>query len=484
MPRFYNIDFPDYHPYLEASSLEFSDAEHFWLVGSQDRQVPWLLFLSIRVTDGPAVFPLVLDFFKKTNVAFKIIKNQHLHMQLNDGMIWAYVDGEKFAQDIRKCITIYPNSIEQIQAIIDGLTKITRPFKGPEIPDAHRIGSLLYIMYNGAQLSPQGQAGAPIEDNHLESIYKRLPFRFSKKFEAIKPQKRLYAGSFIPVRTVLFTLKGYVLKAINARKFAFTWCAIKIGLAYCMEDPFGRNAMTKLKWENDVILDLQDQIDVPKALHFSTKKGYSFLVMEWIDGDILSQLVPTKIQNTTWGRLNTETQSELLHIYIRILDTVSKMHEKGYIHRDITPYNFIITEDGKAYLIDFELTYSLALSLPNPPHLLGTLGYVSPDQRKQNPPSIFEDIYALGALLLFIVTGQDPELFIKEHGENFIQAIDTQTESYIFSELIDKCFSGAEEEKPVTVREIKENITTELMRITGAPERYTPHLQPLQKVNI
>jgi signal transduction histidine kinase len=92
---------------------------------------------------------------------------------------------------------------------------------------------------------------------------------------------------------------------------------------------------------------------------------------------------------------------------------VAGMHERGVIHRDITPANAVVADDGTACLVDFALASSSAEIRPEFTHhaeIVGTLAYLAPEAtgRTGRPVDQRADLYALGATLYELATGGPP----------------------------------------------------------------------------
>jgi len=124
--------------------------------------------------------------------------------------------------------------------------------------------------------------------------------------------------------------------------------------------------------------------------------GRHFLVIEYIEGDSLSNYVPS----------SPEVVIDLGSQIARALDYA---HERDIIHRDIKPANIQVTPDGQVKLMD------LGLALPRdakrvtaPGMVIGTPAYISPEQAQGHPLDRRTDIYSLGIVLYEMVTGQLP----------------------------------------------------------------------------
>jgi serine/threonine protein kinase len=185
----------------------------------------------------------------------------------------------------------------------------------------------------------------------------------------------------------------------------------------------GRDIQDRLNWQNELYKELSGTIPMPKIYGLFQEKGYSVLVMEYIKGKSLyDKLMEVNCFSTIWRDLPVVVSLKLLDYVIEITKIIQRMHEKGYVHRDIVPVNFLIDKKDKIKLIDIELAYSLKNKTPNPPFRLGTFGFMSPEQAATRPPRIQEDIYGLGGTLLHAFLGLLP---IKFNSENREQLLDT-----------------------------------------------------------
>src|SRR5262249_26148961 len=111
---------------------------------------------------------------------------------------------------------------------------------------------------------------------------------------------------------------------------------------------------------------------------------------------------------------------ESLDIAKHICEALEAAHEKGIIHRDLKPANVKITPDGKVKVLDFGLAKALegtptkaasnsptllsAASIPGV--ILGTAGYMSPEQARGHVADQRSDIFSFGCLLFEMLTGR------------------------------------------------------------------------------
>jgi serine/threonine protein kinase len=103
-------------------------------------------------------------------------------------------------------------------------------------------------------------------------------------------------------------------------------------------------------------------------------------------------------------------QAEALDIAGQVAETLGFLHEEGVIHRDLKPENVLFDDQGRARLTDFGLALARgAMTLTNTGEILGTPAFMSPEQiNASHDVDERSDVYALGALLYTMLTGQAP----------------------------------------------------------------------------
>lgn len=177
------------------------------------------------------------------------------------------------------------------------------------------------------------------------------------------------------------------------------------------------------------ILDLlgQNHAQIPTLFAYCHEDDQSYVVQEYIDGENLANWV------TQGRRLSGEGAVALLSDILSILNYI---HSQRVIHRDIKPSNLIRRKDGKIVLIDFgaacflpEQNISTQPESDDTPLAIGTPGYM-PDEQHLGMSQLNSDLYALGMLVIHMVTGVHPRTFQQDliSGELDWQAyVDGQT---------------------------------------------------------
>ena len=127
----------------------------------------------------------------------------------------------------------------------------------------------------------------------------------------------------------------------------------------------------------------------------------AYLVMRYVPGDDLRTVVRRA------GPLPVERAAE---IAVAVGDALDAIHRAGFVHRDVKPANVLIDESGHVYLSDFGLAKHVLASagLTASDRWVGTLDFASPEQIRGDTVDARADVYALGGVLHFMLTGAVP----------------------------------------------------------------------------
>ena len=135
-----------------------------------------------------------------------------------------------------------------------------------------------------------------------------------------------------------------------------------------------------------------------------------FIVMQYIEGDSLATII----------REQALKPVAIVDLAIQMTEALVEAHAHGIIHRDIKPQNVIVTARGQVKILDFGLAKVLpqkasveteadTLSLlTESGQILGTVGYMSPEQLRGGPVDSRTDLFSLGVLLYNCATGKSP----------------------------------------------------------------------------
>jgi len=143
--------------------------------------------------------------------------------------------------------------------------------------------------------------------------------------------------------------------------------------------------------------------NVVRVYDFGVWRETLFLTMEYIPGKTLSQWV----KEGAHGRANLRQKVEILR---GVAAGLTEAHKMGVIHRDLKPQNVILTPAGIPKVLDFGIAYAdveESGDLTQEGHFVGSPKYVSPEQIQGLPLDPRSDVYSLGLLAYFLLTGQD-----------------------------------------------------------------------------
>jgi predicted Ser/Thr protein kinase len=138
----------------------------------------------------------------------------------------------------------------------------------------------------------------------------------------------------------------------------------------------------------------------------ASEDGRLYFAMEFICGLPLNEYV----------RRHAPETGARLELAARVCDAAQHAHEQGVIHRDLKPANVLVDETGQPKVLDFGVAHATGAGLldstahTRPGQLIGTLGYMSPEQVAGDPRAIEarSDVYALGVILYELLTDRLP----------------------------------------------------------------------------
>lgn len=140
--------------------------------------------------------------------------------------------------------------------------------------------------------------------------------------------------------------------------------------------------------------------NIVEVFDFGVQDGVTFLVMEFIEGPTLAELLAGN------GPIAAD---QVRTILLQLTGALARAHENGIIHRDVKPSNVIISPDGYAKLMDFGIAKDVDDQTPTVPgQALGTTYYTSPEQALGHAVTPQSDLYSLGVLGHELLTGAKP----------------------------------------------------------------------------
>src|SRR5262249_36841306 len=175
--------------------------------------------------------------------------------------------------------------------------------------------------------------------------------------------------------------------------------AIKVLPEFCSRDP---DRLRRFELEAQAAAALNHP-DIVTVFHFGRHNGAPYIVTELLHGESLRDRL----------RHGPMRLGEVLDLGIEIARGLAAAHGKGIVHRDLKPENLFLTRDGRLKILDFGIAKLVGVGgeqtiTPGttPGMVLGTVGYMSPEQVRGLPADHRTDIFSSGAIVYEMLSGR------------------------------------------------------------------------------
>lgn len=160
----------------------------------------------------------------------------------------------------------------------------------------------------------------------------------------------------------------------------------------------GREMYRDILREEAKRLEQMEGAGFPKLLAMEEAEEVCFLVREYVEGDTLQELMEQEI---------TLTAQEALEAAIQVCELLDRLHQQNppIIYRDVKPQNVVRTLEGKYVLIDLDTARAYKDGAGEDTIFMGTRGLASPEQFGFQQTDARTDVYGVGMLLLYLLTG-------------------------------------------------------------------------------
>jgi TolB-like protein/Flp pilus assembly protein TadD/tRNA A-37 threonylcarbamoyl transferase component Bud32 len=160
--------------------------------------------------------------------------------------------------------------------------------------------------------------------------------------------------------------------------------------------------LTRFRREAEAVASLDHLNILPIHEVSESEEGLPFFSMKYATGGSLRSAAPTLRKNPRG----------CVQLMAKVARAIDYAHGKGILHRDLQPGNILLDENGEPMVSDFGLAKWLDQSsdLTKTLETLGTPGYIAPEQTEcpANKLTPAADIYSLGAILFYLLTGRPP----------------------------------------------------------------------------
>ena len=183
-----------------------------------------------------------------------------------------------------------------------------------------------------------------------------------------------------------------------------------------LPDPLSNDSHARERFEREArAASSLDHPNICTVYEIGEHEGRTFLAMQFLEGKNLRERIAGHPMHV----------DDILSLGIQVADALDTAHSQGIIHRDIKPSNIFVTTRGQAKLLDFGLakinsprfvfagddsdatTFSQS-ALSSPDNVMGTLGYMSPEQALGKELDSRSDLFSFGAVLYEMATGVPP----------------------------------------------------------------------------
>jgi non-specific serine/threonine protein kinase len=171
--------------------------------------------------------------------------------------------------------------------------------------------------------------------------------------------------------------------------------------------------LARFKREARLIAQLNHP-NIAQVYHLLEHEDRTYLVLEYVPGRSLAEMIDRE------GALEAD---RAFSICDQVARAVEAAHARGIVHRDLKPANVLVTEDGTAKVLDFGIARETRKRKPQPPDggsatvdrsdrairpsvLVGTPGYMAPEQVRGERPEARADIFSFGCILYECLTGR------------------------------------------------------------------------------
>ena len=203
--------------------------------------------------------------------------------------------------------------------------------------------------------------------------------------------------------------------------------------------------------------------NIVRVMRFFQANETAYMVMEFVAGQALHEWLHSR---------RPLDEATVLRITLSLLDGLEVVHAGGYMHRDIKPGNIFIRADGSPVLIDFGSARTAATNTEFT--TIVSPGFAPPEQYdSRGGQGPWTDLYALGGVLYWVVTGQQPvDATVRAFSDPMVpaaKAADGSRYSQALLKAIDWALSPSKETRPKSVTELRQALTGAAAAPTPAP---------------
>jgi hypothetical protein len=189
-----------------------------------------------------------------------------------------------------------------------------------------------------------------------------------------------------------------------------------------------KKALDNIQHEADLLKRLTHP-RIVRLVDLFVEDQRAYLVLEHVEGESLRDIVKQQ---------GAYSEPQAIEIGIQMCDILTYLHSQDppVLHRDFTPENLIMSQDGQITLIDFNVAQVMQANATRT--VVGKHSYIPPEQfrGKATPQS---DLYALGASLYYLLTGAEPEPITPAHPRQLNSSVSAELDDLIAKATATEC---------------------------------------------
>ncbi len=212
--------------------------------------------------------------------------------------------------------------------------------------------------------------------------------------------------------------------------------------------------------------------NLPHIYDAFNERGRSYLVMDFIDGKTLLQL----LKESGFRPLPV---AQVLGYALQLCDVLAYLHQQHppIIFRDLKPTNVMVTANGHVFLIDFGIARIFKEGQEQDTTLLGSPGYAAPEQHGSAQTNPRSDLYSLGATLHCCLTGRDPYQADDRFTFPPIRQYNPQVPVEL-DQLIQRLLALDERQRPASAVEVGQALVKISQQATEDTKSMSPSMNP------
>lgn len=303
---------------------------------------------------------------------------------------------------------------------------------------------------------------AESEDAPSELVRLVLPGQEPRKADSLTAGDVL-ADRYRVIERVADSGMGMVWKALDRRREAagapHPWVALKF--ARMSSDADADETSAHLRQEFLTLSQLNHP-NIVSVFDFAHDGGLDFLVMEWLEGETLADL----LGRITSKRLALDKAEDVVR---SVASALAHAHDLGFVHGDVKPSNIFLTRARATKLLDFGSC---------PPHGAGaiqsnwaTRTYASLEVLQGRPPLASDDVYALGVTAYYLLSGERPfgELDAREAVEQGILTLPLPADSRERWPAVERALKQQVQGRPANAKEFLREFEEPLPDSSASP---------------